>query len=152
MGRDRSLDLLWRFERTYGAYLRKVRRAVATEDFTVADMRVIDELGLAKGCGSGAWLADNLALDTGYVCRILKKLQAYGLVTPRASDHDRRMREWALTKQGQAFAESIEREHREHARGALEGLDAGEERRLVDAMKTIEEILSADTRRRLTRG
>jgi len=54
MGRDRSLDLLWRFERTYGAYLRKVRRAVATEDFTVADMRVIDELGLAKGCGSGA--------------------------------------------------------------------------------------------------
>ena len=152
MNRDRSLDVLWRFERTYGAYLRKVRKAVATEDFSVADMRVIHELGLAQGEGSGAWLAETLDYDTGYMCRILKKLQAYGLVTPRASDRDGRMRDWVLTKHGWDFAASIECEHRDRARHALDTLDPDEEQRLVDAMRAIEEILSTDALRRLIRG
>lgn len=128
------MDVVWRFERTYGAYLRKVRKAVATEDFSVA------------------WLAHRLDYDTGYMCRILKKLQAYDLVTPGPSDRDGRMRDWTLTKRGRAFAASIESEHRDRARSALDALDPDEERRLVDAMRVIEEILSTDALRHLIRG
>src|SRR6188768_720040 len=100
----KSDDLLWRrvdqvrrFERIYESHQRKRRRAVATEDFTIADMRVVNELGFAGGGANGAWLAWRLDLDTGYVCRILKKLEAYDLALSRNSHHDRRTREWELT-------------------------------------------------------
>ena len=37
--------------------MRKARKTAATEDFTVADMRVLNTIALAAGGASGAWLA-----------------------------------------------------------------------------------------------
>ena len=53
MGRDRSLDVVWRFERTYEAYLRKVRRAVATELEVAVDEVVLLRSGTFLKTTSG---------------------------------------------------------------------------------------------------
>jgi DNA-binding MarR family transcriptional regulator len=151
-GLDSQIDRIRRFERVYEAHLRRSRRAVATEDFSVADTRVLHELWFAAGGGSAAWLAYRLDMDTGYLCRILKKLQAFGLVTSRPSADDRRMRDWELTKWGGEFAEGIEKEFRDRARSAFAALRPDEQRRLVDALPVIEEVLSRDAMRSALRG
>ena len=136
-----SVDQLRRFERLYEADLRRLERAQADEDFTAADVRLIHELGFVQGGVSGAWLCDRVDLNPGYVCRILGKLEAYGLVRASESSTDRRAREWELTDRGRDFFESIEASYRDRARSALMFLMAEERRRLVDAMAVIEDFL-----------
>lgn len=142
MDADKIVDVLRRFERVYENHLRKVRRAVANEDFTVTDIRVICELGFLKGGGSGAWLAFRVDVDAGYMCRVLKKLQAYGLVVAYASTSDRRMRNWELTRAGEEFATSIEAEHRERSSVMVYDLQPDERRQLVDATRALEKLLA----------
>jgi DNA-binding MarR family transcriptional regulator len=140
---EQSIDQMRRFERLYERYLRAAARAIPMDDFTEGDMRVAHELGFAREGGSGAWLAYRLGLDEGYICRILKKLEAYGLATSRRVHRDRRVRAWSLTKLGREFATSIESDHRERVRLVLFDLQPDDQPLLVEAMKTIERILAS---------
>ena len=134
------VDQLRRFERIYEVHLRKLERAQANEDFTAADVRIIHELGFVPGGVCGAWLCDRTDLDPGYVSRILKKLEAYGLVVARKSEVDGRTRDWDLTARGSKHAESIESAYRDRARTTLMFLMPEERKRVVDAMAVIEEF------------
>lgn len=75
-----AVEQIRRFDRFYEKLLRKAVRAAANEDFSAADVAVLNELGWADGGCPGAWLGFRLDLDTGYLCRVLKKLEAFGLV------------------------------------------------------------------------
>lgn len=145
------VDLFRRVERHFEQHLRKTHRAMACDEFTVADMRVVHELGMSEGGGCGAWLADRLGLDTGYLCRILGKLEAYGVVSSRASPLDGRMRDWNLTTWGRAIAARLEDGCRERVRAALLDLHPGDQRRVAQAMATIEEMLVRAEMRRVPR-
>lgn len=123
------IDGIRRFERHYEHYLRKAHAAMACDELSVADMRVVHELGLADG-GSGAWLAYRLGLDEGYLSRILRKLEAYDLVQASASAIDRRRKDWSLTKPGRELATILERDYRERVRDALLELHPEDQRRM----------------------
>ena len=138
---EESVDQVRRFERLYENYMRKARRTVATEDFNVVDSRVLHEMGFVEGGVSGAWLAGHLDLDASYLCRVLKKLEAHGLMRANESGSDGRMRDWELTDRGRDFAASIEKEYRERARWGLIDLTPGEERVLVGALALAERLL-----------
>src|SRR5688572_13037913 len=73
---ERCLDRMRAFERWYEFYLRKSQSLASNEDFSVNDIRVLQELFFAESGASGAWLAHRLDLDEGYLCRILQKLMA----------------------------------------------------------------------------
>ena len=135
------LDRIRRFERFYERHFRQMHRRVAMEDFTLADTTVLHEMGIVEGAVSAAWLCDRLGLDSGYLARILKKLEACGLAMSNPAAGDRRMREWRLTRHGNDFARSIEREYRDRAREAFAKLPEEHQRRLVEAMANIEELL-----------
>ena len=92
------IERIRRFDRFYEKRLRKAVRAATNEDFSAADVRVLNELGWANGGATGAWLSYRLDLDTGYLCRVLKKLEAFRLVAPEASLADARMRTWELIR------------------------------------------------------
>ena len=136
-----QVDRIRRFERIYERGLRKRRRSAANEDFSVADVRVIEELGHAGDARSGAWLGGVLDVDTGYLCRILNKLEAYGLVASRPSLSDRRTRDWELTEGGRRFATSIESACRERVGSDLAELLPDERRQLFQALAVIESVL-----------
>ena len=138
---EQELDQVRRFQRAYEHYLRKLQRVVCSEDFNVADSRVLHELGFVEGGVSGAWIAGRLDLNASYLCRTLKKLEAHGLIQARESGTDGRMKDWELTDLGRDFAESIEKEYRERARYAMIHLTNDEQRDLVAALAAAERLL-----------
>ena len=138
---EESVDQVRRFERLYESYLRQAQRRVATEDFNVVESRVLHEMGFVEGGVSGAWLAGRLDLDASYLCRVLKKLEAHGLLCAAGSEGDGRMKDWELTGRGREFAASIEREYRDRARWGLIDLRPDEERDLVAALALAERLL-----------
>lgn len=135
------VERIRRFDRFYATILRKAVRAAANEDFSASDMRVLNELGWSDGGGSGAWLSHRLDLHPAQICRVLKKLQAYGLVASLESPADARARTWDLTPRGRQFADAIEAEYRERVLRLLFDVLPSEQDRLVEAMGVIERTL-----------
>ena len=139
---ERQIDQARRFERWYDSYLRRsLRYAAESDTFNESDTRVLLELWFVEGL-SGATIASRLALDPGHTCRVLKKLQAWDLVAPLASDDDHRIKSWSLTKFGERWTKRIEDEYRSRWRLALRILRAVDGGEAVKAMRRIEIALS----------
>jgi DNA-binding MarR family transcriptional regulator len=88
-------------------------------------------------------LRTRLDLDSGYVSRLLRSLEADGLVTVAPSDADRRTRTARLTRAGLAERRVLERRSDDVARSFLEPLSASQRERLVGAMDTVQRLLTA---------
>lgn len=138
------IDAVRRFERFYERRLRDAYRAAAVNELTATELRVFAVLDEAEDGGAGAWLNDRLRIDPGHLCRILKKFQAYGFVAQRPSERDARLREFALTDWGRRVWKSLDDFHCERVMAILEELPDRQQRRLVHAMKVIENILTRD--------
>src|SRR5688572_7661071 len=135
------IDRIRQFERIYERYLRRCRRSSVNEDLTLSDIEVLHELGLSRDGACGSWIAATLDVDSGYLCRILKKLEAYQLLEAEASPSDRRSRLWKLTAEGLAFSGSIEEQFRQRVERTLADLPPVEQQQLAEALATIEAIL-----------
>ena len=135
------VEQIRRFDRFYETLLRKAVRAAANEDLSAADVRVLNELGWSDQGSSGAWLSYRLDLDPARICRVLKKLQAFGLVASTDSPTDARMRTWGLTPLGREFADSIEAEYRERVLRLLLDVLPADQDRMIEAMRVIEHAL-----------
>jgi DNA-binding MarR family transcriptional regulator len=88
-------------------------------------------------------LRRRLGLDSGYVSRLLRSLEAQGLVTVGASSSDGRVRAARLTARGRRERASLDRLSDDLARSILEPLDDGQRARLADAAETVERLLRA---------
>jgi len=103
--------------------------------------RVLWEIG--KGDCDVRALRSRLGLDSGYLSRLLRALEAEGLVTVAPSDIDRRTRVAHLTPHGDRERRLLDRRSDELAESLLVPLDDGQRERLVDAMVTVERLLTA---------
>lgn len=88
-------------------------------------------------------LRSRLALDSGYVSRVLRSLERHGLVTVETSPDDRRVRHVTLTAAGLEERAELDRRSDEVAAGFLEPLSVGQRARLVAAMAEVERLLRA---------
>jgi DNA-binding MarR family transcriptional regulator len=88
-------------------------------------------------------LRSRLQLDSGYASRLLRSLEAAGLVTVASSDHDGRVRTARLTERGAAERQELDRCSDALARSFLAPLTAGQRRRLTAAMDEVERLLTA---------
>ena len=84
-----------------------------------------------------------LRVDSGYLSRLLRTLEAEGLVRVRASTDDQRVRVVRLTAAGRAERAELDRLSDDLAVSLLEALDEPRRDRLVEAMTTVERLLSA---------
>jgi DNA-binding MarR family transcriptional regulator/GNAT superfamily N-acetyltransferase len=87
-------------------------------------------------------LRSRLDLDSGYVSRLLRSLEAAGLVTVGPGD-DRRVRVARLTARGRRERALLDRRSDELAASLLAPLSDGQRARLVDAMGEVERLLTA---------
>lgn len=110
-------------------------------DRPLGEARVLWEIG-ADGCDLRR-LRSRLALDSGYLSRLLRSLEAAGLVTVGRSDVDRRVRTARLTPAGLAERDALDRGSDELARSFLEPLSEARRERLVAAMAEVERLLTA---------
>jgi DNA-binding MarR family transcriptional regulator/GNAT superfamily N-acetyltransferase len=107
----------------------------------LGEARLLWEIGL-DGC-EVRLLRARLALDSGYVSRLLRSLQAAGLVTVAAADRDRRVRVARLTAAGRRHRAVLDRRSEALAETLLAPLSAGQRERLVAAMGEVERLLTA---------
>jgi DNA-binding MarR family transcriptional regulator/GNAT superfamily N-acetyltransferase len=84
-----------------------------------------------------------LGLDSGYLSRLLRSLEADGLVTVEADAADRRVRSIRLTPAGSAERARLDARSDDLARSLLEPLSAAQQSRLLEAMGHVERLLTA---------
>jgi DNA-binding MarR family transcriptional regulator/GNAT superfamily N-acetyltransferase len=107
----------------------------------LGEARVLWEIGL-DGCELRL-LRARLGLDSGYLSRIVRALEAAGLVEVSPSAADGRIRVARVTAAGRRERAALDRRSDELARSLLEPLSASQQERLVTAMREVERLLIA---------
>ena len=108
---------------------------------SLGEARLLWEIG-AEG-GDLRSLRSRLALDSGYMSRLLRSLEGAGLVTVGAGEPDRRTRTARLTARGRREWKELDRRSDELAGSFLAPLNEGQQARLVAAMNEVERLLTA---------
>ena len=88
-------------------------------------------------------LRRRLVMDSGYASRLLRSLEAQGLVAVDTDAADRRVRRARLTKAGVAERAELDRLSDELALSILDPLDERQRTRLLAAMEDVERLLLA---------
>ncbi|HEY1778605.1 MAG TPA: MarR family winged helix-turn-helix transcriptional regulator [Solirubrobacteraceae bacterium] len=108
---------------------------------SLGEARILWEIG-PGGCDL-ATLRERLALDSGYLSRLLRSLEADGLIQVSTSPHDRRARVLRLTARGRRERATLDERSDELAGSLLEPLSPAQRERLVAAMDDVERLLTA---------
>lgn len=140
---DRRIDAIRRFNRFYTHQIGLLNEGLLKSPYSLTEARILYELANREGLTASDLVRD-LALDPGYLSRILGKFEKAGLLARSVSGGDRRQSLLALTDAGHAAFGALDRKtHADVARllSDLNPVDAG---RLVAAMATIEAILAPD--------
>jgi DNA-binding MarR family transcriptional regulator/GNAT superfamily N-acetyltransferase len=142
MDLDRRVEDIRRFNRFYTRQIGVLQEKLLRSPFSLSEARVIYELAhREKTTATG--LASELGLDAGYLSRILRSFLKRGLVDRQPSETDGRQSLLQLTEQGQgAFVRLNAGSHNE-IEAMLAGLSEAEQTRLLEAMRTIEQLLCA---------
>ncbi|MFH8611684.1 GNAT family N-acetyltransferase [Streptomyces sp. NPDC018029] len=90
-------------------------------------------------------LRERLGLDSGYVSRLLRALEADGLVSVEPHHGDRRVRTVRLTDAGRAERALLDERSDELADSLLRPLNTAQRARLVAAMAEVDRLLTAGT-------
>jgi DNA-binding MarR family transcriptional regulator/N-acetylglutamate synthase-like GNAT family acetyltransferase len=108
---------------------------------TLGASRVLWEIG--DGGADVRAIRARLGLDSGYLSRLLRGLEAERLVTIRPARDDHRVRVVRLTEAGRTERAELDRRSDELARSLLAPLNDQQRTRLVEAMATVERLLTA---------
>lgn len=131
-----------RFNRFYTCQIGALQEGLLKSPYSLTESRVLYELAHRDGL-TAAGLAKDLELDAGYLSRMLRGFERQGLVTRSPSPGDARQMLLSLTPAGRsAFGELNARSHDEIA-ALLAAIPEADQRRLMEAMRTIEEILGS---------
>jgi DNA-binding MarR family transcriptional regulator/GNAT superfamily N-acetyltransferase len=122
-------------------------RAGALSDRFLGRKRPVGQARLLWETGrDGADVRDlraRLGLDSGYLSRLLRALEADGLVSVRPDAADGRVRRATLTPRGEREWDELESRSETLAASVLEPLSERQGRELVSAMETVERLLTA---------
>jgi DNA-binding MarR family transcriptional regulator/GNAT superfamily N-acetyltransferase len=86
---------------------------------------------------------ERLGLDSGYLSRLLRNLEGEGLVSVGPDAEDQRVRVVRLTKAGRTERDELDRRSNELAASLLATLDDHRSQQLLEAMATVERLLTA---------
>jgi DNA-binding MarR family transcriptional regulator/N-acetylglutamate synthase-like GNAT family acetyltransferase len=139
---DPRVAAVRRFNRFYTKQIGVLDEDLLRTPFSLAEARVLYEI--ANGAGvSAVELAGELRLDPGYLSRILRRFQKSGWLRRKPSAEDGRRRRLALTGKGRRTFATLDARQEEDVAALLARVPAAGQRRLVEAMRAIEEALGA---------
>ena len=130
-----------RFNRRYTQRVGALETHYLARDRPLGEARVLWEI--SDDGRDVKELRQQLDLDSGYLSRLLRSLEAAGLVTVGPSPADGRVRTARLTAAGRAERAVLDRRSDELAGSLLEPLSAGQRERLVGALEEVERLLDA---------
>jgi DNA-binding MarR family transcriptional regulator/GNAT superfamily N-acetyltransferase len=141
VGHDVMIDRVRAFNRTVTERVGALNDHYLARDRPLGEARVLWEIG-ERGCDVRV-LRSRLGLDSGYLSRLLRSLEAAALITVSASEGDRRVRKARLTRKGRAERALLDRRSDTLAWSMLEPLTDAERERLVSAMSEVAKLLTA---------
>lgn len=130
------------FNRFFTRQIGVLNERLLRSDFTLTEMRILYEL--AQGDQQQAILCRDLGLDRGYLSRIVSKFEAAGLVDKVAPSTDGRVKLLHLTAHGQSVYAPLERRSSDDIGALLARFQESDQRRLLDAMRVIHDVLGQD--------
>lgn len=136
-----AVERLRHFHRTVTERVGALESEYLGRSRPLGESRVLWEIGL-DGVDVRN-LRRRLGLDSGYASRILRSLEAQGLVTVKASAADGRVRTARLTARGRREVAHLDRLSDELAASILEPLDDRQRAKLADAAETVRRMLEA---------
>src|SRR5215472_9722097 len=130
-----------RFNRTVTERIGALDDSFLARGRPLGQARVLWEIG-PDGTSVRA-LRSRLGLDSGYLSRILRALEADGLISVGADERDRRVRAVRLTEAGRAERGALDRRSDDMAAEILRPLTVRQRERLAAAMDEAERLLTA---------
>jgi DNA-binding MarR family transcriptional regulator/GNAT superfamily N-acetyltransferase len=137
--RQRS-DAVRRFNRFYTQQIGVLDEGLLQSEFSLSEARVLYELAHRED-PTASDLVRDLAIDAGYVSRILRKFHDRGLIDRRTPEVDARQAILRLTENGRNAFAPLDLRSAEQVGRMLSALSPAEQGRLLDAMHTIEALL-----------
>src|SRR5207247_980858 len=141
---EQRIAAVRRFNRFYTQRIGVLREHLLDSPFPLTGVRVLYELAHWSATGepaTAAVLAARLALDEGYLSRILRGFEQHRLVHKKPSTADGRRKSLALTKNGRRAFAALDARSRAEVGAMLGRLSAAGQLRVVDAMHTIATLL-----------
>src|SRR5262245_14238382 len=138
---DETIASVRGFTRFYTRRIGVLQEALLGSEFNLPEARIVYETALREGL-TASDLAADLALDAGYLSRLLKGLEQRGYLNRSTSDTDGRQQILELTNKGRREFECINARSDLEVRKLLEPLQTSERAILRSALATAERLLS----------
>jgi len=138
-----TVERIREFNRFYTRQIGLVGRNYVSGGLSLSALRVLYELGQAKP-PTARQLAHELALDEGYLSRILAGFTNKSWLEKTPDSNDRRVMRLKLSKSGRAQFGAIVAEARDRTNRMIAGLDKIDQARVVSAMQEVQSLLSCE--------
>jgi DNA-binding MarR family transcriptional regulator/GNAT superfamily N-acetyltransferase len=138
---NQTIESVRAFNRFYTRQIGLLDEGWLKSPFTLTECRVLYELA-HRDKPTAAQIGASLALDAGYLSRILAKFERRKLVRRVASKQDTRVTHLSLTAAGRKAYAPLDVAAKKHVNGLLEPLDARAVTALTGAMGIVQRVLS----------
>jgi DNA-binding MarR family transcriptional regulator/N-acetylglutamate synthase-like GNAT family acetyltransferase len=136
-----TVAALRRFSRFYTRALGLLDEGLLASGFSLSEVRVLYELAQRDGVAA-VDLARELALDSGYLSRILRRFAARGLVRRETHAGDARRSALTLTAKGRKTFAPLEAASSAQAATLVAHLDDAGRAELIEALRRVERALA----------
>ncbi|MBX5461211.1 MAG: MarR family transcriptional regulator [Steroidobacteraceae bacterium] len=148
---DGDIALVRAFNRDYTRRIGALCEGYLDSPYSLTEARVIYEIAQREDV-TASELVEHLALDRGYLSRILKKFEARGIIKRQASTADGRRRHLRLTPAGKREFMTLNRRSQQQVQAMLSSLDAGRRRVVLNGMRALRTALNSDQASKPTAG
>ena len=135
------------FNRFYTQQIGVLTDGYLKSPYSLTEARVIYELAHHEET-TATELCKLLALDAGYLSRILRGFKKRGLIQKKSSETDRRLNFLSLTTQGQQAFAFLNSHAKNEIEAMLNKMGAEDQKSLIAAMQTIQRLLGSDEKSR----
>ncbi len=136
--------VLRRFNRTYTQRIGVLEESFLGTGRPLAVSRLLFEIGAAEG-STARDLRERLDLDSGHLSRMLRRLEAEGLVSTRPDPADQRRRVVLLTDSGRTACQELDDRSEELAARIVAPLTDRQRERLTEALAAADLLVRAAT-------
>lgn len=143
-----KINAIREFNRYYTNILGLVNKNILDKNFSLAEARVLLEISKIDNCTSKI-LSEILCMDPGYLSRILKQFEKYGLIEKRKLEEDKRSYFLNLTESGKNQLKELDSSSNDQIRDLISHLSEDEQFELVNHMLSIENLLTPNKKIKL---
>ncbi|QEI07851.1 winged helix-turn-helix transcriptional regulator [Pigmentiphaga aceris] len=130
-----------RFNRFYTRQIGVLHEHLLHSSFSLTELRILFELAQQESL-TATDLCRELGLDPGYLSRVIAGFEKQGLIEKTRSPHDGRAMQLSLTTLGRDTYTPLSQASQQEVVEMLAKLSSDEQRQLIDAMHSIESLLS----------